>query len=396
MTDLELFLKYNQKIPLMMYSSKVNFLLNGTYNCNNNCSYCYNQNIRNIYKNAIIDKKTITNFLSIFKPVIGNICWHGGETTLLDEDLIFFLEQEKQRLNIQCETNMQTNGILITPERLQLFKNNNINVGFSFDGVFNSETRGEKITQSILSLMKNNEKIGFITVYNQGHIHQILENYQYYKQLNISSIVSNFVHERTIEQKYEQETAQIDPISFVNYIFNYIKYWIYDINAPICDRTVCNYIESFFKIPDVCTFGDCLGSHLLVDPYGNVGICGVNLLEDNIGNVNEVSNYQDILSSPKYLQILNAQKRLVQEHCSGCLWKDTCYGGCMEINHELDPTYNTISAASCNSMKMLMPKIFDLIKEVDITRTDIYNPIFLDILKQNNYISLSEIKKREG
>ena len=100
MTDLELFLKYNQKIPLMMYSSKVNFLLNGTYNCNNNCSYCYNQNIRNIYKNAIIDKKTITNFLSIFKPVIGNICWHGGETTLLDEDLIFFLEQEKQRLNI--------------------------------------------------------------------------------------------------------------------------------------------------------------------------------------------------------------------------------------------------------------------------------------------------------
>lgn len=396
MTDLELFLKYNRKIPLISYSSKINFLLNGTYQCNNNCSYCYNQNIRNIYKNAIIDKKTITNFLSIFKPIINNICWHGGETTLLDEDLIFFLEQEKQRLNIQCETNIQTNGILMTPEKIQRLNNKNIQIGYSFDGIFNNETRGVKITQSILSLIKDNQNIGFITVYNQEHIQQILENYYYYKQLGVSSVVSNFVHERTISQSYEQETAQINTADFVSCVFDYIKYWVYDIYGPIYDRTICSYIESFFKIPDVCTFRNCIGSHLLIDPYGNVGICGTNLLEDSIGNVNEVSNYQDILSSPKYLQILNAQEQLVQKHCLKCLWKDTCYGGCMEINHELDPAYNTISAASCNSMKKLMPKIFDLIKEIDITREDIYNPIFLDILKQNNYISLSEIKKREG
>ena len=49
----------------------------------------------------------------------------------------------------------------------------------------------------------------------------------------------------------------------------------------------------------------------------------------------------------------------------------------------------------CKYNKLLLYGIYELIKDIDINDVEQYNPIFLRLLKTNNYFSLTEIKEIE-
>lgn len=103
-----------------------------TVECNGGCTYCYEKNIRENNKYPPVD---IDKIMETLKQLIGNykqVTIHGGEPLLLGkkniERLFKFIHERKG------QTGIQTNGILIDDDYLELFKKYNTHVGFSIDG----------------------------------------------------------------------------------------------------------------------------------------------------------------------------------------------------------------------------------------------------------------------
>ena len=412
MTDFELFLKYNMKdtsdmgkteeLNRKLFNGEITWsnprlptkfllLLHASYKCNANCVYCENQHLRSEYRNAIMEESMVREIVEKLGPAIREVTWHGGEPLMLPDNLFIALEDEKKKRCYCFTTTLQTNSILMTKEKADFLNKLGIQTGTSFDGLRNTISRGEKSTEAILRCIDEKLPCAFITVTYSDTIDYMIENYEYIKSLGCSGFQNCIVRENVIENS--------NPFLVLNDIavpkmLKYIDYWMHDTNSPINDTYVMRQIQRVVGYTSVCDDSYCIGGWLIIDPMGNIGHCGHCQQDGGIINIKDIDSYQDIFTHPDYIKMINKQKKLVNS-CKDCIWYNVCYGGCMGLNYEIDPTYNTINPRNCEYIKALLQGIYELIKDIDITRYDLYNYHFLNALKQCNYYSLTEIKQIE-
>ncbi|MBO7209494.1 MAG: radical SAM protein [Methanobrevibacter sp.] len=160
--------------------------MHGNYTCNLNCIYCEHNKLRDNYYTKIMSEDIARMTIEKLGPMMRELTWHGGEPTLLPDSLIQLVEEIKHKNNFDFKTTLQTNSVALTPEKIQLYKDLNINWGTSFDGIDNDHNRGVMSTKKILELSKTIDNFpGFITVYTKETAHHMIENYEYYKSIGI-------------------------------------------------------------------------------------------------------------------------------------------------------------------------------------------------------------------
>lgn len=391
---------YQQKFDTRrdFYKSPPRFLLllHGSYACNLNCVYCENNKLRESYRNKVMSEEMAREVIDKLGPVIRELTWHGGEPALLPNSLIAAVEDERQKMGFNFKTSFQTNGVLLNEEKRKFLKDLNIRWGTSFDGLDNDRNRGEKSTQAILNLFSLPEEErpnGFITVYLKDTAQNMIDNYEYYKTINVKSFQSCIVRENVIENTNPYlMTVQ----NSVNSVLEYLDYWIHDTNNPITDAYLTRQIQRVLGYTHICEDANCIGGWIIVDPFGNIGLCGQSSKEADLVNVKDIKDYTDFIYSPKYLNVVAKQKKLIETNCKGhCPWFYVCNGGCMGSNYEYDPTYQKVNPRICQYTIALLEGIYEKIKNIDINDTEHYNPLFLTLLKDNYYFSLDEIKAFE-
>lgn len=415
MTDKELFFKYNfqettnftknEIINKKIFFNKNNYfekislstkkwlvLLHGTYACNSNCIYCENHVLREQYNNIIISEDIIKQIVQKLGPNIREITWHGGESLLLPEHLFILLYEEIKKNNYQIRISLQTNGILLTPEKQKFLEELGINWGTSFDGLQNDKNRGVQSTQAILNLLKREPQLGGISVTTNESIYNLIQNYEYLKSLGFKNTQSCIVRENVGEGT---NICLVNDEIASEEVIKYIDYWIHDTNNPLHDRYVERQIKRLLGKTNLCEDTNCIGGWLVIDPLGNISTCGMIPKYENFGNIKDILTYHDILLSSKYLKNISDQKSLILKECQNCEYLTVCYGGCMGLNYEQNKDYKQLNLRNCLFVKKILDGIYELIKNIDITLTNKYNPYFLEILNQNNYFSLNEIKNIE-
>lgn len=414
MTDKDLFMKYNmvptygmkknealtkrlQNGDIKFEEPKINkqilLLLHANYTCNLSCIYCEHQHLRKDYRNAVMSEDMVREIVYKLGPILRNVTWHGGEPLLLPDAMFEALEQEKQKFGYHFETMLQTNAVNLTPDKLAMLDRLGIMIGTSFDGLNNSVSRGEKSTEAILRLLKEcPDRVSFIAVNYVDTAHQLIENYEYFKSLGCRHIQNCIVRENVME---DGSPYLIPNDIAVPAVLQYINYWMHDTNAPVHDSYIVRQIQRVLGYTHLCEDAFCVGGWIIIDPLGNIGLCGHNQQDSGIVNIHDIRSYHDLIMNPKYMSILNKQYKLVKT-CADCEWYRVCYGACMGTNYEYDHSYRTINPKNCEFIKRTLSGVYDLIKDVDVTQTDRYNPLFLDVLRECNYYSLSEIKKIEG
>ena len=372
-------------------------LMHGSYACNLNCVYCENHKLRENYKAKIMSEDIAIQVINKLGPIIRELTWHGGEPTLLPDSLLETVENERQRLGLDFRTTLQSNGVLLmSKEKRKKLKDLNITWGTSFDGLDNNRNRGEKSTEAILnlfSLPEDERPNGFITVYLKDTAQNMIDNYEYYKTINVKNFQSCIVRENVVENT---NPYLITVQKSVDSVLEYLDYWIHDTNNPIVDAYLTRQIQRVLGYTHICEDANCIGGWIIIDPFGNIGLCGQSSDEANLVNIKDIKDYNDFIYSPKYLNIINKQKRLISKCKTHCPWYHVCYGGCMGSNYEYDPTYSEVNPRICQYTIALLEGIYEKIKNIDINDTEHYNPLFLTILKNNNYFSLDEIKNFEA
>lgn len=367
---------------------KIILLLHASYDCNANCIYCINKNLRTQYKNIVMDEKLIPEIIEKLGKHLRELTWHGGEPLLLPNNLFIRVEEEKQKRGFRFPTVLQTNGIALTKEKREFLNYLNINIGTSFDGLYNDISRGKESTEKFLN-DKLYEENSFISVTYNNTIDTLIDNYEYYKSLGVKEFRNSLVKEIIFNDK---NPLIIKNDKAIENVLNYIQYWVYDKNSPIVDQYITLQIQRVCGQTMICDHGNCIGGWLMINPYGDIGFCGN--YDNFIVNIKDINSYEDLIELPEYKKRIDQQIKLMNS-CQNCPWFHVCYGGCMALNYAQDPNYSTINQRCCEYDKNLLTGIYELIKDIDISKTDLYNPLFIKLLKELNYYSLSEIKEIE-
>ena len=387
---------YNEEIqwPDDQEHDKLLVLLHGSYACNLKCIYCENQHLRSEYVGAVISEDLVQQLVRKLGPRLREVTWHGGEPLLLSEDLLLTLENEKKKYGYDFRTSLQTNSLLLSKEKVKFLDDLGISFGTSFDGLDNSLSRGEASTNSILRCLEEfPDRIGFIAVTHCGTINKLIDNYEYYKSIGANHVQSAIVRENVIEN---DNPYMIDTELAVQKVIEYMDYWIHDTDHPLLDSYLTRFVQRALAAPHVCEDSYCLNGWIIVDPLGNITLCGHCGLDDKICNLRDINNYYDLYYHPKYMEKLYRQKRLAK-HCRETFkWYHCCYAGCMGLHYEHNKNYAEVNPRNCEYDMLLMEAVYDLIKDIDVDDVANYNPFFLDTLRRNNYYSLTEIKRIES
>ena len=167
--------------------SQINTLIKPTNECNMRCKYCFAEKYG--YSDSILDLKILKKYLKLLSQKYDyiNLVWHGGEPLMVPLSYYEEAYDYCQKLDSKFIYSIQTNGTLLNKENIDFFKKHDTSIGLSFDGLSNSKTRGN--TQTILNkieLLKSKEMYpGAIIVVNQNNVRSLIEEYEYFKKLNL-------------------------------------------------------------------------------------------------------------------------------------------------------------------------------------------------------------------
>ena len=351
-------------------------ILKMTERCNLNCSYCYFFNSKDqSYKErpAFISNENSTRLLdfllegvkqlSISKVIIG---FHGGEPLRYGKERFIALCNDfidKWPKEVQLEFSLQTNGLLLDEEWIEILQKYKVDIGISIDGpkVFHDVYRVDhfgrgsydRLIEKIHLLHKMNARFGVLSVINPKigakNLYTFLTD-----ELKVESFDLLFPH-----LTYD-ELSPYSMDEFAKFLCDIFDIWVLNNNKKIKIRIFISFL------------GQLLGGSRLLYGIGAIKNPGLPLitvrsdgkLEPVTGlmhtDPNTVTNTEndinttrlnDFLTSPIFQELKEAQT-IMPEKCSECCWEEICGGGHIIDRFSIQNRFNNPSTYCSVMMDM--------------------------------------------
>lgn len=332
--------------------------------CMAECKYCFGP-----HKGKVTDIQTVDKTIAFINYVVKKtnlekvrITFHGGEPLIAP---IAIWEHFLKNITSQLEDkvlklSIQSNLWNLNEDFCRLFRKYNVSIGTSLDGPkeINDRQRGKGYFDKTYKGIKLAEKYGLeagcISTFTPESINRWKEVMDFFMKERIS-----FSIHPSLKPLYYEGNGNL----FIN-TEQYETLLIEMMDAYIQNRKHIQ-IDSFdqicssvaFNTGKVCTFGDCAGMFLAIDPEGDIYSCQrfCGKKEFAIGNVFEMPSLSDIENHENARKIINREKE-VRVLCGDCEHLNYCKGGCY---------YNALSGGDgiidhfCKAYK----NIFGFVKE---------------------------------
>lgn len=303
-----------------------------TMNCNFNCSYCFEKH--RIGKMSMEIQDAIISFI---KRIINNnritklkVTWFGGEPLLavdvinsLSKKLIEFCNNE----NIQYNSNIVTNGYLLTQEIVDNFFENKItSYQITLDGIGEIHNKTRHLINNgptfdkIISNLTNLKIKGTISIRHNLHkdnTKEVEPLKKYIKDLAKKSGNNIYYYTAFVrDNEYILEEENLDFVNSENYYYYEIDKKIKEINpykGKYCGAQSLNSIA--------------------IDELGNLYNCweDVSKTEYSFGRVEKwnINNPIGTANNPQIMiDYINTGGNIRDEECLNCVWLPICQGGC--------------------------------------------------------------------
>lgn len=310
--------------------------------CNMACPYCYvNRKTGKLKMNDDVLEATIVKISELIQDRrCVHFIWHGGEPLLLD--LSFYgkiVELQRQHCSALKIVNcVQTNGTLLTEEKVKFFVENNFSVSLSIDGppaihninrkFINGEGSFDRIMESVHLLRKYKQVIGAVVVLTKATLPNIKEIYGFMRNTGIQFRINPIIKSDSNVDNYD--AVGITPSEYGLAMIELFDLWFNDtieIQIDPINLIVGNMIsDSIWG----CDFhGGCLRDIICVNPDGNLYPCGQMAGNERfyLGNILE-NSIAEILTHPVFLEIRKRSPKSIAQ-CSACEFVAICNGGCM-------------------------------------------------------------------
>ena len=357
--------------------SSASFVLKTVERCNINCSYCYFFNgIDDSFKYhpPYISDHTISVFVEFVKKAISskklekvNISFHGGEP-LMQKITSFRQMCTSIRAAISEQVKvvftLQTNGLLLTNQWLDLLAEEQVHIGVSIDGTkefhdkfrIDKQGRGtfDKVVEKLDLLSKHSyykEKgFGVLCVLQPG-----MEGNSIYTCLSKdlkTEAIDFLIPDANYHHPLNSENLWLGEL-----LIDLFDAWVKDDNPNIQIRYFKSILGMFFKKPSqIYGFGPADNSYPIITvssdgqlgPVDEIRSCSSDLMKDN-GSIYDTC-YSELLKKKNIAFVHNSLER-IPEDCHSCIWKNICSGGPIVTRYSSQNGFNNKSFF-CEELKI--------------------------------------------
>jgi uncharacterized protein len=323
----------SQAPPISQPDSSYNLMLLPTLACPASCSYCFGphaggRSMRRETLESIVDWQQQDGK---GKPL--EITFHGGEP-LLPGAAFYRMTLPLLRDGIaprQVRFAVQSNLWLLTDELCELFQEYRVSLGTSLDGpeAVNDAQRGagyfRRTMAGIQRAREHGLNVGCICTFTAQSAWQAGEVFDFFLQqglgFNMHAALRGLgdaSHEFALSP---QAHGQLLAGMFERYLDNAARIRISTLDAMA--RSISAGKGS------ICTFSDCLGHYLAVDPGGWIYPCQrmAGIAAFRLGNVHDCPTRDTIEQAPIWQALRQRQERIA-ETCGDCPHLAYCRGGC--------------------------------------------------------------------
>lgn len=376
----------------------ITLLVKPTHKCNMNCSYCYDR----IYRETIKKDMSLEDVKEVAQKARGiastvNWIWHGGEVLVLGKK--WFKEASKivreELGSFLGNINLQSNGLLIDDEWIEIFKEEQINLGVSYDGIHHNETRAENaaiIQNNIKKCKEKGMKVGVISVLTMENIKDWKKNVDHLKSLGLKKISFNIIHPDKVGSLEFSATGKDEYIKHFKEYFDYILYN----QEGMIDRNIDAFILNMLGSSKcVCNYSDCTGRFIGIAPNGIIYPCDRYYPDRyELGHISEYESLSEAFTSKGYENLIYDRTKRRDFCKKNCNLSDFCYGGCnataLLYN---DGVFDNVNENYCYFYKSIFKYTFEKLKDLTSDQIQSLNSHYYKLLMDNGYISLSSIKE---
>ena len=272
------------------------------------------------------------------------LIWHGGEPLLWGEDnykkVFDFIIDELSDMDIQ--NSIQCNLSLVTPHYIELFKRNNVKVGFSLDGQkeINDEQRVfangggtfDKIMENLELCRTNGLQIGCVAVCSKKHVGQMKQLYHFMNSHKLNFKLNPLFE--TGEATNVKDELGITAIEYADIMTELFDLCINDKSNTIVEENLLEMSSAVATgVTKHCLFGyNCQDNFMAIAPTGDVMPCGRfcdnDLLKYSYGNLHN-DTLAEILPRIKQTETYKRAEYIAKSGCAKCKWYNICHGGCL-------------------------------------------------------------------
>ena len=262
---------------------------------------------------------------------------HGGEPLAAGHAIIGALISGLKYIeNREVDISIQSNLWLLDEQYCQLFKKYSVDLGTSLDGPkhLNDLQRGsgyfDKTMAGIILARSNGISVNCIATFTKELLPYWQEVFDFFVNNNL-----HFSIHPSVPSLETSNGMELSPDQYQNLIKNMFDYYFPRANSVKVTSIdyICQGIAS--GTGAVCTFCDCLGTFLAIDPMGDIYPCQrfAGKRQYSIGNICDNPTIEDLMNSKVAKMFLERQKTIA-EKCVDCEYYGYCKGGC---------TYNAIA-----------------------------------------------------
>lgn len=314
--------------------------------CNMNCKYCFYSDVscnRENYSKGIMSYDLVSvlveKAMSDAKEI--TFAFQGGEPTLAGIDYFqYFINcVNKHRNHHIIHYALQTNGINLNKEWLDLFEENNFLVGISIDGnkkvhdhvrLKRKEGTFDKIINNIHQIQKRNIDYNILTVVTSQMVPFAKEVYEFYKKQNFQYI--QFIP--CLPELDDTTEYCLSPQGFYQFYHQIFSLWYEDLKKG--HYISISLFEDLLMIfsnhyPRTCgMLGNCQ-LQLIIEGDGSIYPCDFYALDEYcLGNI-KYDSIDDIKNSIQGKNFIKQRKRY-SKVCQQCMFKNICHGQCKRMN----------------------------------------------------------------
>ncbi len=352
----------NQKHP-------PHFFVIPSLSCPAECIYCFGPNTGPSMDIRIVEKVTeyIAGIVKSTKQDKINVTLHGGEPLAAGFEIIEKIVTNLSARFEDIDIGIQSNLWLLDEKYCELFKIYNVSIGTSLDGQkeINDRQRGtgnyEKTMNGIRLARSYGINVSCIATFTAINIKQWKEIFDFFLMQNLHFAVHPLVP--SIEKGIDIE---ISPTEYYRLTSEMLSYYIehYKENKVSSLDQFCNSVVD--GEASVCSFRDCFGMFLAIDPYGDIYSCQrfAGKKEYRIGNIDDNPSITDLFSCTVAKMFLEREHTIAinANLCRECEHYSYCKGGCAYNALAGNKSLNTIDPL-CEAYKLIFTDIKDRISE---------------------------------
>ncbi len=374
----------------------MNIMFKTTNACNVNCSYCFDKN-NQVSSLKDISIMPVERVLECFNKIIKSTnmidwVWHGGEPLLAGYEWFEQVLYEMRLIEMQKEVNLsfgiQTNGLLLNQDFIDLFDKYNVKISISYDGYNNLLSRGYS-RPKYLDIVSSG-----IIIVNPYNIDHLIDDYKKRNETGYQCFHTNMMFPppgKTFEQAWGMTEDDI-----IQKYLKYILFYLYYKDGGISDDSINDWIKvSLGKRANFCSFNNCFETDLIcIDYKGDLYKCDSLHKSTFIGNIDDFDEISKAFESPTIKEHIKKKKEIKEKYCKNCIYKESCYQGCWMRSIEESNGERPYSL-HCKMTKTIIPVLYEKLN--NLTPEDVMelNPVVRSLLLSNLYVPASIKEKYE-